>query len=329
MKSPAETRVTPVRRPAMYTPAPRLRRVRWLIGAAAILLLLLVGIGIDRLVLPALNAASLTADGRGLPAAIQRSKTITVASHVAYPGAESFKAGTGTIEGVDYDLCQAIAQHFGPLHCTFVDTPTAALLPNLLAGHADIVMSGLGDSVGREQSVDLIDYFSFGLSILVRRTETSKITTLYDLCGRAVSVQFPVQGDFAASLAAKCKALKKGDVRISTSDLRQLQAGKVDAALADYPTAVQLAAAHPEIQIVGKPLVQYPLDPKRIVAPWGIAVRKDDGALRQALLASLRALMADGTYHRILVKWGVADGALKQLVVNCSAHGNCPTQGSP
>jgi len=58
-----------------------------------------------------------------LPAAIQASKEIKVGSDVAYATIEFFKEGTQEVEGVDYDLAQAIGARLG-VKVTFVNTPS-------------------------------------------------------------------------------------------------------------------------------------------------------------------------------------------------------------
>jgi polar amino acid transport system substrate-binding protein len=299
-------------------------RSRWVILALVIVAAVLAGVTLDRVIVPAFGLNGLTVTGQQLPAAIQQSKVIRVASSLDYPGVESPKPGTKQIEGIDIDLCQAIAQRLGKLHCEFVDTPTNALIPNLLSGKADIIMSGLGDSVAREQVIDLIDYYSSGLAFVVPKADVAKYPDLSGFCGRSVSVQFVVQQQFAEDLSAMCKAASKPKLTVVVGDLTALQQGKVNAALADYPTAVQVVRREPGFALAGKKLVQYPSNPQKIVAPWGIGVRKDDSPMREALLSALRAVIADGTYDRILARWGVTAGSLKTAQVNCASTASCP-----
>jgi polar amino acid transport system substrate-binding protein len=49
---------------------------------------------------------------------------------------------------------------------------------------------------------------------------------------------------------------------------------------------------------------------------YGIAVDKDDRQVRDALQSALRAVMADGTYKRILAKWNLQSLALRTATVN-------------
>jgi len=54
--------------------------------------------------------------------------------------------------------------------------------------------------------------------------------------------------------------------------------------------------------------------------PLGIGVAKSNTALRDALQKSLDALIADGTYRKILEKHGVENGAVKSAAINGGAN---------
>lgn len=318
------SRLSPLREPT--SPAARRSvRVQGVVLVAGIIAALVIGIAADRIILPAISLNGLTTTGQQLPSAIQSSKVIRVASYLGYPGVESLAQGAKQPQGIDVDLCQAIAQQFGNVRCQFSETPTQELIPTLQSARADIVMSGLGDSIGREQQIDLIDYYSPGLAFVVARADVAKYRAPTDLCGHAISVQFALQAEFAIDLAGQCKSLKKADLTIVAADLTALQQGKVSAALADYPTAMQLVRQRNNLGIAGARLVRYATNPDRIVAPWGIGVRKDDPALRDAVMTALRAIMANGAYDRILAKWGASAGALKTPQLNCSSTATCPT----
>ena len=50
-------------------------------------------------------------------------------------------------------------------------------------------------------------------------------------------------------------------------------------------------------------------------APYGIAIPKDNG-MAKPVLAALKQLIADGTYAKILDKWGVQGGATSSPAIN-------------
>ncbi|MFC7720851.1 type 2 periplasmic-binding domain-containing protein [Nonomuraea recticatena] len=51
-------------------------------------------------------------------------------------------------------------------------------------------------------------------------------------------------------------------------------------------------------------------------APYGYAIGKNSGTFKDAWLAAVKEVIADGTYKSILDKWGVADGAVTDPVIN-------------
>jgi polar amino acid transport system substrate-binding protein len=51
------------------------------------------------------------------------------------------------------------------------------------------------------------------------------------------------------------------------------------------------------------------------VSPYGIALPKGNG-MAPAMLAAVKQIIADGTYTKILTKWGVQDGAVTNPVIN-------------
>ena len=93
----------------------------------------------------------------------------------------------------------------------------------------------------------------------------------------------------------------------------QVQIGRVAAFLGNSPVMVYLAktadggklfdVAGPEYQPV----------------PLGIAVPKDQPQLRDALQKALQATIDDGSYLKVLSKYGVQGGAVKSAAVNAGA----------
>jgi polar amino acid transport system substrate-binding protein len=51
-------------------------------------------------------------------------------------------------------------------------------------------------------------------------------------------------------------------------------------------------------------------------APYGIAIAKSNTELRDALKAALDAIIKNGEYDKIIAKWGVEAGAVKEATLN-------------
>src|SRR5207253_88605 len=150
----------------------------------------------------------------------------------------------------------------------------------------DIIMSALSESPERRQAIDLVDYFNAGTSILVAKGNPAAITSLDDLCGKTIGLQNgTTQETLANTQKTKCQS-NGSDLEVLTFEkdtdaLLALKAGRTVADMNDFPVAAynaKVSGDGNDFEVVGEQL-----DP----APYGIGVRKDDVALRDALREGL------------------------------------------
>ena len=261
-------------------------------------------------------AGPLTALGEKLPESVAEAGVLAVGSDIAYAPVEFFEEGTQTATGIDVDVCNAIAAKFADgFTCRFTNTTFDGIIPALQAKRFDIIMSAMSDTEERRQVIDLIDYFNAGTSILVPKGNPLGIRTVDDLCGRTIGLQKgTTQEDLANAQKTKCQG-NGSDLEVLTFEkdtdaLLALKAGRSVADMNDFPVAAynaKVSGDGNDFEVVGAQL-----DP----APYGIGVRKDDVALRDAIREALVAIIADGTYDRVLAKWDVSQGALKTASIN-------------
>jgi polar amino acid transport system substrate-binding protein len=253
-----------------------------------------------------------------LPASVQSSKELKVGSDIEYAPIEFYKEGTTQVEGVDYDLGQALGAKLG-VKVTFIDdTDFAGIIGALQAGRFDMIMSAMNDTPDRRaKGADFVDYFTAGTSIIVQKGNPKGINTVNDLCGQTVAVQKgTVQDtDVLTPQEPKCKAAGKPMTVLrfekDTDALQQVKNGRAVANLEDFPVAAynaQTSGGGNDFTAVDVPGIS-PGD-------YGIATLKTDTQLRNAVQAALKAVIADGTYDQILQKWNVSAGALKTASIN-------------
>jgi len=253
-----------------------------------------------------------------LPTAIQSSKQLKVGSDIEYAPIEFYKEGTQQVQGLDWDIAQALGQKLG-VTVTFVDdTDFAGIIGALQAGRFDVVMSSMNDTAERRgKGVDFIDYFKAGSSILVQKGNPKGIKGLDDLCGATVSVQKGTtqDTDILTPQVAKCQTAKKAlsvlRFEKDTDALQQVKNGRAVADLEDFPVASYNAltsGAGKDFEVVAGQFGD--------VGSYGIAVPSSNTGLRDALQAALKAVVADGTYDKILAGWNVSAGALTTAAVN-------------
>ena len=115
----------------------------------------------------------------------------------------------------------------------------------------------------------------------------------------------------ANKIAKGCKADKKAEVM---SYKRQAEAatavatGKADVFYADSPVAgYAISQTDGQLEALGD---------VEGVAKQGIAIKKGDQQLDEAVQKAVQKLMDDGTYMKILKHWGVESGALDKAEIN-------------
>lgn len=117
-----------------------------------------------------------------------------VAMDMAYAPFE-FIGDDGKPEGFDVDLIRAIAAAEG-FAVDLVNTAWDGIIPSLLAGSSDMIISAMTITEERQESVTFSDPY-FEATQFVAIKEDSPVQTLEDLHGKKVGVQNATTGDFA------------------------------------------------------------------------------------------------------------------------------------
>ena len=247
-----------------------------------------------------------------VPAAIKDKGTITAAVDATYPPNEFIKEGTHDIIGMTPDLANALGSVMG-IKIQMKSAGFDAIIPGLAAKKYDLGISSFTDNKEREQTVDFVTYFSAGTSFYVTTKSGAKIKTLADLCGHKIAVEKgTTQQDDSAGQATKCKAAGKPAADVQTYPDQNganlaLSSGRAEVGMADSPVAAY---------IVKKSGGQFKLDGDPYgTAPYGIAIPKGSG-MDKPMLAAVKKIIADGTYMKILKKWGIEQGAIDDPVIN-------------
>ncbi|MFL6116406.1 MAG: ABC transporter substrate-binding protein [Catenulispora sp.] len=241
-----------------------------------------------------------------VPAALKSKGTITFATDPSYPPNES-KDANGKIVGWDVDLGTAIAAKLG-LKANFTEVTFDDIVTGISTGKYDAGMSSITDNKKREGVDDFVTYFNAGTKLMVTKGNPKKLTddtpTDLSLCGLTIGVEKGTiqETDDIPARNKACGAAGKKDIKTLSQDSQDqinesLGSGRCDAVLADSPV-VDYYAKSGNFEAVG---------PLYAGAPYGIAIAKNN-ALSQAVLAALKDLVADGTYHQLTSKYGIQAG---------------------
>jgi polar amino acid transport system substrate-binding protein len=244
-----------------------------------------------------------------LPQAIRDKGTLQVGSDIEYAPVESYDTDGKTVIGMDADIANAVGKQLG-ITFTFHNATFKGLITSLRSKRYDVIISAMSDTKDRQKEVDFVDYFTAGTSIVVQKGNPKGIHSLDDFCGKTVAVQqTTTQDDVAEAQKKKCGANTLHILKFDTDPLALLQVkeGRAVADMNDFPVAAYNVAQGNDFEVVGEQIE---------AGPYGIAVRKEDTQLRDALQKAMQAIIDNGTYAAIMEKWHVTAGAVKTSTIN-------------
>ncbi|TFD05472.1 MULTISPECIES: ABC transporter substrate-binding protein [unclassified Cryobacterium] len=262
-------------------------------------------------------AATIEADAAAvalLPASIKSAGVLIIGTDAAYPPNE-FKDDAGAPIGWGIELSNGIAAKLG-LTTKYQIADFDNIIPSITGGTVDIGESSFTDNLEREKQVDFVNYFNAGI---LWAAKTGSTIDPNDACGLTVAVQSNTVQD-TDELPAKnaaCAAAGKPAIEVLpyTSQDEATNAvvlGKADALSADSPVALYaISKTEGKLEAAGESFD---------VAPYGIVVNKDS-ELTKAVQAALQSMVDDGSYGKILDKWGVTDGGIDTITINAASNG--------
>ncbi|MDJ0322686.1 ABC transporter substrate-binding protein [Cryobacterium sp. PH31-AA6] len=254
-----------------------------------------------------------------LPAKYKEAGIIKAASDIPYPPMEMFDQDQN-VTGFDHDLAQALGAKLG-VQMELQKQSFAAAIPSLLAGKHDVIMSGMNDTAERQKTLNFVDYFHAGFSILVQSGNPENISGVLDLCGKTVAVpKATVQGDILRSYDDACIAAGKDVVDVSelpgeTDVQTAVRSGRAVAEVVDSAVAAYTAQTAGDGKLFD--LVTDPENPNGYSPVYtGIGILKENDKLAEALHLALIATIADGTYDEILKKYDLGHFGLDEAGFN-------------
>lgn len=252
---------------------------------------------------------------KDLPKEIREAGKIVVGSDISYAPMEYYDTDGTTVLGFDKDLADALSKQLG-VPFEFKNASFDGLITSLKSKRLDVVISGMSDTKKRQASVDFVDYYTAGAMLLVKKGNPEGLKSLTSLCGKTVAVQrSTTQAGYAAEQSKTCVKDGKKKIQIlefdrETEALLQVKQGRAVAGLEDYPVAsynARTSNGGKDFEVVGEQIEAGPL---------GIAVGKQDTALREALSKALAAIIDNGAYTKLIEKYGIPEGAVTEAKVN-------------
>lgn len=245
-----------------------------------------------------------------LPQAIADKGVISIGIDPTYPPNE-YKDPQGKPIGWEVELMDAMAAKLG-VKTQYTVAKFDNIIPGIKGGKYDMGLSSFFDTKEREQSVDMVDYYTAGIQWATLKGKTVDPSTA---CGITLAVQNGTTQalDDGPAKSKACEKAGKGKIDLLGFDTQEdatasVTLGRADAVSADSPV-IQYAVKQSDgkLELSGEVYDVF---------LYGMPTAKGDTALDEALVAALDALKADGTYTKILTKWGVEQGALQQFEIN-------------
>jgi ABC-type amino acid transport substrate-binding protein len=220
---------------------------------------------------------------------------LKVASCLDYKPFESVPPG-GQPTGFDVELTEAIAAKLG-LKVQWVKTGFGpSIFSGVAANQFDMVAAAVTITPKRSQTDDFSDpYFDSDQSLTVNTTETPDITTTDDLqSGDAVGVQANTTGAMWAVENLQPRGIDVKTFPEVPSAFNDLQAGTVQGVINDFPSSLAEVKTRPGLKVVQTiPTGEH----------YGFAFSPSNPGLREAWNEQQAAVIADGTYATIFMKY--------------------------
>ena len=221
---------------------------------------------------------------------ILQQKKLLVGTDATYPPFESKDADTGKLVGFDIDLMEAICDKLG-VKCEYIVVPFDGIVSGLNNNKYDAIISSFTITPQRETVVDFSKpYYQASQSIAVKLNQ-EKINSLIDLKGKRVGVQLGTTGELLAKRIEGAEIISFDNIGAAFIDLENR---KLDAIVNDKPTSQRIIALRGNAKLVGPDLSS---------GNYGIAVRKGEKRLLDAINSALTALELSGKIDDLNKKW--------------------------
>ena len=238
-------------------------------------------------------------------------KPFTVAVALGSPP-DDFRNEKGEVVGWEIDILRAATQSLGlglDLRPTTFDT----LIPGLQAKRFDAAVGQMGVTVVREKVVDMVGTLTSNELFAAYADSPITVKTLDDLCGVTVAT---TRGSremvFAEEHQPKCAAAGKKPINALAFNDGNGAAEAMMSRRADVFWLGSTAVSYFVAQTKGRTKVVGSYTDTSYI---GVALPKGS-EMAVPLQAAIQRLIDNGTYGKIVTKWGLEEGAVKQAPLN-------------
>ncbi len=234
--------------------------------------------------------------------AVTATGKLTVANTLDFAPFEFIDAD-GRPAGIIVELASAVAELVDAdldLH----RMPFTAMIPGLMAGRFSIAWETFSVTEDRLRQVSFVVFLKGGLAISTRPDLVDAFSGEMPLCGRSLGVSVGSASDqLVDALDTQCSAAGRPAIRKSvfngSQDIVQaVLSGRLDGRVDDATVSSYFELTS------GGQLVVLPMQYETM--PLGLAIPRSDSATADMLVSALTVLFENGTYARVLEKYGMS-----------------------
>jgi arginine/ornithine transport system substrate-binding protein len=225
-------------------------------------------------------------------------RTLRIGVEGAYPPFSEV-GPDGQLRGFDIDIARGLCRELA-MTCVLVQQEFDGMIPALEARKFDAIVASMSITPERQRAVAFSDKYYKTPNRLIVRGADHLVATPAGLRGKRIGVQRASVNDRFATDTFKdaeiVRYAKQQDIYLDMS------AGRLDATLVDAVAATTGFLATPQgrgFEFAGP---EY-TDPAYFGAGVGVALRKNDTALRDRINQAIAALRSDGSYAAIQARY--------------------------